>query len=110
MTVLKRNGNRELFNRNKLINGLTRACEKTPIHNNKVEVIVDELELQLQQRNIREVNSSEIGEMVLDHLKGVSEVAYVRFASVYRQFHGINDFVETLETFNSKKEQLATVV
>ena len=110
MTVLKRNGNRELFNRNKLINGLTRACEKTAIHNNKVEVIVDELELQLQQRNIREVNSSEIGEVVLDHLKGVSEVAYVRFASVYRQFHGINDFVETLETFNSKKEQLATVV
>jgi len=110
MTVLKRNGNRELFNRNKLINGLTRACEKTPIHNTKVEVIVDELELKLQQRNVREINSSEIGEMVLDHLKGVSEVAYIRFASVYRQFHGINDFVETLETFNSQKEQLATVV
>jgi len=110
MTVLKRNGNRETFNRNKLLNGLTRACEKTSIHSKKVEVIVDELELQLQQRNVREINSSEIGEMVLDHLKGISEVAYIRFASVYRQFHGINDFVETLETFNPKKEQLATVI
>ncbi|WP_320668244.1 transcriptional regulator NrdR [Prochlorococcus sp. MIT 1307] len=109
MTVLKRNGNREIFNRNKLLNGLTRACEKTSVQSNKVEVIVNELELQLQQRNIREIDSSEIGEMVLDHLKGISEVAYVRFASVYRQFHGINDFVETLETFNSKKGQLATV-
>ena len=109
ITVLKRNGNREVFSRSKLLNGITRACEKTEIQSNKVNLIVDELELQLQQRNIREVNSSEIGEMVLDHLKGMSEVAYVRFASVYRQFHGINDFVETLETFNSEKGQLATV-
>ena len=110
MTVLKRNGNKETFNRSKLINGLAKACEKTTIQNSKVEVIVNELELQLQQRNIREINSSEIGEMVLEHLKGVSEVAYIRFASVYRQFHGINDFVETLETFNSKKGQFATVI
>ena len=109
ITVLKRNGNRETFDRRKLLNGITRACEKTSIKSNKLEVIVDELELQLQQRNVREINSSEIGEMVLDHLKGISEVAYVRFASVYRQFHGINDFVETLETFNSEKSQLATV-
>ena len=109
ITVLKRNGNREVFSRSKLLNGITRACEKTEIQSNKVNLIVDELELQLQQRNIREVNSSEIGEIVLDHLKGISEVAYVRFASVYRQFHGINDFVETLETFNSEKGQLATV-
>ena len=109
ITVLKRNGNREVFSRSKLLNGITRACEKTEIQSNKVNLIVDELELQLQQRNIREVNSSEIGEMVLDHLKGISEVAYVRFASVYRQFHGINDFVETLETFHSEKGQLATV-
>ncbi len=110
ITVLKRNGTRETFNRNKLLNGLTRACEKTSIQSTTVKVIVDELELQLQQRNIREVPSSEIGEMVLEHLRNVSEVAYVRFASVYRQFHGINDFVETLETFNSEKGQLATVV
>ena len=110
ITVLKRDGNREVFNRSKLLKGLTRACEKTEIESNKVKVLVDELELQLQQRNIREVNSSEIGELVLEHLKGVSEVAYVRFASVYRQFHGINDFVETLETFKTDKAQLASVL
>ena len=110
ITVLKRDGNREVFNRSKLLNGITRACEKTQIQSSKVKLIVDELENQLQQRNIREVNSSEIGEMVLDHLKGISEVAYVRFASVYRQFHGINDFVETLETFKAEQGELASVV
>ena len=110
ITVLKRSGNRETFNRSKLLNGLTRACEKTSIQSNKVELIVDELELQLQQRNNREIQSSEIGEMVLDQLRDLSEVAYVRFASVYRQFHGINDFVATLETFKSEKGRLATVI
>ena len=110
MTVLKRNGNKETFNRSKLFDGLAKACEKTPIQSSKVEVIVNELEIQLQQRNVREVNSSEIGELVLEHLKGISEVAYIRFASVYRQFHGINDFIETLETFNSEKGRLATVI
>ena len=109
ISVLKRNGNRETFNRSKLVNGLTRACEKTCIGTSKVEIIVDELEAQLQQRNIREVNSAELGEMVLEQLQGISEVAYVRFASVYREFRGINDFVETLEKINAKKEQLATV-
>ncbi len=110
ITVLKRNGSREVFNKSKLLNGITRACEKTRIQSNKIKSIVDELELQLQQRNVRELDSSEIGEMVLEHLRGVSEVAYIRFASVYRQFHGINDFVETLETFNTEEGQLATVI
>ena len=110
IAVIKKNESKEIFSRNKLINGITRACEKTEIESNKVNVIVDELELQLQQSNIKEVKSSEIGEMVLENLKGISEVAYVRFASVYRQFHGINDFVETLETFKADKGQLATVL
>ena len=110
ITVLKRNGNRETFNRSKLLNGINRACEKTSIQNNKVALIVDELELRLHQRNVREVKSSEIGEMVLEHLKGINEVAYIRFASVYRQFSDINDFISTLKTFNSKKGQLATVI
>ncbi len=109
VTVIKRNGSKETFSRSKLINGLTRACEKTPIAGKKVEVLVDELELQLQQRNLREVHSSEIGELVLDQLRGISEVAYVRYASVHRQFHGINDFVATLETIKAAKGQLATV-
>tara|TARA_B100000700_G_scaffold266319_1_gene305336 strand:+ start:289 stop:768 length:480 start_codon:yes stop_codon:yes gene_type:complete len=111
ITVIKRNGNREAFSRSKMLNGITRACEKTSVLNEKVETIIDEIEIQLQQRNIKDVNSLEIGEMVLEQLKEISEVAFIRFASVYRQFHGVNDFVATLETFNSKeKEQLATVI
>ncbi len=109
ITILKRNGSRETFSRSKLINGLTRACEKTCIGTNKIEVMVDELELRLQQTNVREVNSAEIGEMVLEQLKEMSEVAYVRFASVYRQFHGISDFVATLEAIKTSKGELATV-
>ena len=109
ITVLKRNGSREIFNRNKILNGITKASEKTSIGSNQVKVIVDEIELELQQKNIRELNSAEIGEMVLAQLRTINEVAYVRFASVYKQFHGINDFVETLETFNTEKGQLATV-
>ena len=111
ITVIKRNSNREAFNRSKLLTGITRACEKTPVTQQKIEFIVDDIELQLQQRNVKEINSSEIGEMVLIHLKAINEVSYIRFASVYRQFHGVNDFIETLETFNPpNKEQLATVI
>ena len=111
ITVIKRNGNRETFNRGKILNGISRACEKTSVLTDRVELIVDDIEIQLQQRNTKDVNSLEIGEMVLAQLKEISEVAFIRFASVYRQFHGVNDFVATLETFNStEKEQLATVI
>tara|TARA_Y100001968_G_scaffold129749_1_gene118482 strand:- start:8004 stop:8354 length:351 start_codon:yes stop_codon:yes gene_type:complete len=111
ITVIKRNGNRETFNRSKILNGITRACEKTSLTSQKVEYLVTSIEIQLQQSNSRDVNSSEIGEMVLDHLKELSEVAYIRFASVYRQFHGVNDFIETLESFDpNQKNQLATVI
>ncbi len=109
ISVLKRNGSRETFSRTKLLNGITRACEKTCIGSTKIESMVDELEHQLQQSNIREIQSSEIGEMVLTQLRETNEVAYIRFASVYRNFHGINDFIATLEAFKSEKAQLATV-
>ena len=109
ITVLKRNGNRETFNRSKILNGLTMACQKTGLEQDRLESMVNELELQLQQRSGREVNSAEIGEMVLDQLSEMSEVAYVRFASVYRHFRGINDFVAALEGIHSNKEQLAAV-
>ncbi len=109
ISVLKNNGSREILSRSKLISGITRACEKTPISAEKIETLVDELELQLQQQNIREIQSSDIGELVLDELKKINEVAYIRFASVYRKFHGIHDFVETLENFKSSKEELAPV-
>ena len=110
ITVLKRNGNKETFNKSKILNGLTKACEKISIGSNKLELIVDELELELQQRNTREVNSEEIGEMVLAQLRGINEVAYIRFASVYKQFHGINDFIATLDSFKSEKGKFATVI
>ncbi len=104
ITVIKRSNAKETFSRSKLINGLNRACEKTSISNNKIELIVDEIELQLQQRNPKEINSSELGEMILHHLKTINEVAYIRFASVYRQFNGVNDFIDTLENFKTSKD------
>jgi transcriptional repressor NrdR len=110
ITVLKRNGHREIFNRSKLLHGLSRACEKTELTPSKLEAIVDELELSLQQSNSREIASSEIGELVLGHLKGLSEVAYVRFASVYRHFRSVSDFVSTLEGMNVDKAELAALV
>ena len=109
--VLKRNGAKELFNRSKIISGLNRACEKTLINGSKIEFIVDEIELELHQGVCKEIKSIEIGEMVLTHLKDINEVAYIRFASVYRQFNGINDFMKTLEALKPiKKEQLASVI
>ena len=111
ITVIKRSGAKELFNRSKIINGLNRACEKTLIHGSKIEFIVDEIELELHQGVCKEIKSIEIGEMVLSHLKDINEVAYIRFASVYRQFNGINDFIKTLEALKPiKKEQLASVL
>ena len=115
ITVVKRNGHRETFNRGKLLHGLLRACEKTGLEPARLEMVVDEIELQLQQRSGREVSSSEIGELVLQQLSEMSEVAYVRFASVYRQFQGISDFVATLEGLNrrsgsrSKTKALAAI-
>ena len=111
ITVLKKSGAKELFNRSKITNGLNRACEKTLINGSKIEFIVDEIELELHQGVCKEIKSIEIGEMVLTHLKDINEVAYIRFASVYRQFNGINDFMKTLEALKPiKKEQLASVI
>ena len=111
ITVVKRSGHRETFNRSKLLHGLLRACEKTGLEPARLEAVVDEIELQLQQRSGREVKSAEIGELVLDQLSAMSEVAYVRFASVYRQFQGVADFVATLEGLNrrvvGRREQAA---
>jgi transcriptional repressor NrdR len=106
ITVLKRDGHRETFNRSKLLHGLLRACEKTGLEPSRLETVVDDLELQLQQRSGREVSSAEIGELVLQQLSTMSEVAYVRFASVYRQFQGISDFVATLEGLNRRAQSV----
>ena len=96
IAVIKRDGRRQSFDRSKLLRGIVRSCEKTGIQMMRLEVIVDEIEAELQRLGSREVTSSNIGELVLKHLQQLSEVAYVRFASVYRQFQGIRDFVDTL--------------
>ncbi|MFO7628536.1 MAG: transcriptional regulator NrdR [Prochlorococcaceae cyanobacterium] len=105
VTVVKRNCSRETFSRGKLLHGLLRACEKTGLEPARLESLVDDIEIALQQRHSREVSSSEIGELVLQRLSQMSEVAYVRFASVYRQFQGISDFVATLEGLRSRGDQ-----
>jgi transcriptional repressor NrdR len=97
ITVIKRSGDRESFDRSKLLRGMVHACEKTGVSPLILETLVDDIEAELQQRARREVESREIGELVLQRLQTVSEVAYVRFASVYRQFKGIQDFAETLK-------------
>jgi transcriptional repressor NrdR len=96
ITVIKRNGDRESFDRSKLLKGIVRACEKTGIPHTQLEGLVDEIEAELQQQAVREVHTQEIGELVLKHLRKLNEVAYIRFASVYKQFKGIRDFLEIL--------------
>ena len=94
--VIKKDKSREVFNRDKLLNGLLRACEKRPVSLEKLENVIDEIELVLQNSLDREVSSDKIGELVMDKLKDVDEVAYVRFASVYRQFKDIGTFMSEL--------------
>ncbi|MBP0005867.1 MAG: transcriptional regulator NrdR [Cyanobacteria bacterium SBC] len=106
ITAVKRDGKRESFDRSKVLRGMVRACEKTPISHSQLESIVDEIEAKLQQRPTREVHTSEIGEIVLSYLKDLSEVAYVRFASVYQQFQGIRDFVDTLDQLRASRVAL----
>lgn len=101
IVVIKRNGDRESFDRSKVLRGIMRACEKTGVSPAELENLVDEIEAELQQRAVREVPSYEIGELILQRLQTVNEVAYIRFASVYRQFRGIRDFVDTLNHLQS---------
>lgn len=108
VTVIKRDGRRESFDRSKLLRGIVRACEKTGISPRRLETLVDEIEVEFQQRSGREVTSNEIGELVLRYLRDENEVAYVRFASVYRQFQGIRDFVDTLDHLKSHSEFVET--
>ncbi|MEG3440281.1 transcriptional regulator NrdR [Pannus brasiliensis CCIBt3594] len=101
ITVMKKDGKRESFDRSKLLRGIVRACEKTGISHNRLEEIVDDIESRLQQEPRREVTSHSIGRLVLEYLRHESEVAYLRFASVYGNFQGIRDFIETLADLQS---------
>jgi len=96
IVVVKKDGSRQSFDRNKIMAGLIRACEKRPVPYSALESMVNEIEQVLQNKMEREISSSEIGELVMERLKKIDDVSYVRFASVYRQFKDINTFIAEL--------------
>jgi len=96
LVVVKRDGSRQTFDKIKVMNGMLRACEKRPVPIQALEKIVDDIEQELLNKLEREVTTTEIGEMVMCRIKDVDEVAYVRFASVYRQFKDVNTFLDEL--------------
>ncbi|MEH6990119.1 transcriptional regulator NrdR [Cytobacillus firmus] len=104
LIVVKKEGTREEFSREKILRGLIKACEKRPVALKDLEDITFEVEKELRSNGVSEIKSDEIGEMVMDRLVNVDEVAYVRFASVYRQFKDINVFIDELKEL-IKKEQ-----
>ena len=97
LMVIKKDGRREPFSRQKLLTGLLKACEKRPVSTEQLEIMVSEIERQLRDANEREVPSERIGEEVMNRLFVTDEIAYIRFASVYRQFKDIHKFMEELE-------------
>lgn len=105
VVVVKKDKSREVFDRNKLLNGLLRACEKRPVPLETLERIVDEIETLLQNSLDREVPSTLIGTYAMDKLKKVDEVAYVRFASVYREFKDINTFMDELNKIKAERNR-----
>jgi transcriptional repressor NrdR len=104
LRVVKKDGRREPFDRGKVLSGIIKACEKRPVPMAEIERIVNEIERGLNNMMEKEVNSSFVGELIMEKLKDVDEVAYVRFASVYRQFTDVNTFVAEVEKLLSKKE------
>ena len=96
IVVIKRDSSRQQFDRNKILNGMLRACEKRPVPLAELEHAADEIEQAIQNSLDREISTEKIGELVMERLKPLDEVAYVRFASVYRQFKDINTFMEEL--------------
>ena len=100
--VIKKDGRREAFDRQKIISGIQRACEKRPVSRATIEKVVDQMELSLQESGEKEIDASRIGEAVMSALQSIDEVAYVRFASVYRQFRDINEFMSELKDILAK--------
>ncbi|MBP2653074.1 MAG: nrdR [Firmicutes bacterium] len=106
LMVIKKDGRREMFDRSKLLNGLLRACEKRPIPITVVENLVDKVEKEIRNLMEREVASHYIGDVVIRHLKDIDQVAYVRFASVYRQFTDLNNFMQELEALMKAQKKV----
>ena len=99
LIVVKKDGARQTFNRDKILNGLVRSCEKRPVAFQKLEDITNQVEKDLRAEGVTEVSSNDIGEKVMEHLMDVDQVSYVRFASVYREFKDVNTFMDELKKF-----------
>jgi transcriptional repressor NrdR len=104
LIVVKRDKSREVFDRNKLTAGILRACEKRPVSIEQIDNVVDAIEAELQSSVDREITSKKIGELTMEQLKEIDEVAYVRFASVYRQFKDINTFMDELNKLLTERK------
>ena len=104
LMVIKKDGRRESFDRNKIISGILKACEKRPVSVDQIEQIVFDIERAVQKKYDREVDSKEIGELIMKTLSALDEVAYVRFASVYRQFRDVNQFMDELKVILEKEK------
>ena len=102
LIVIKKDNNREQYDRSKIEAGILRACHKRPVSANQIDALVDEIETEIFNREEKEIPSSEIGEIVMDKLKDLEAVAYVRFASVYREFKDINTFMDELKKILDK--------
>ncbi|MBQ6360842.1 MAG: transcriptional repressor NrdR [Lachnospiraceae bacterium] len=96
MMIVKKDSTRELYDRSKIEAGLVRACHKRPISANEITEVVDRIENEIMQRDSREIPSTEVGELVMKHLRQLDDVAYVRFASVYREFKDVDTFLEEI--------------
>ena len=102
MIVIKKDGSREVFDRSKIMNGIIKACEKRPVSVDDIEAIVTDIERGLNNMMEKEIKSQFIGEVIMEHLSELDEVAYVRFASVYRQFKDVNTFISEIEKLVNK--------
>ena len=103
-TVVKRDGRRESFDREKLLNGLLRACEKRPVPRRELMAVVETVESALAAREVREMSTEEIGNLVIEELRRLDQVAYVRFASVYRRFEDVNQFMDELKQLLTQRD------
>lgn len=106
--VVKKDGRREIFDRNKIMSGLLRACEKRPISSSQLETIVDSVEKSVQEIPDREILTNEIGKIIMNHLKQLDKVAYVRFASVYLEFEDVSEFMTELKDLVKGREKKKT--
>lgn len=102
--VIKKDSSRDYFDKSKIVNGVLKACQKRPISRSQIEALADDIEKQLSNQMLTEVKSDFIGEMIMERLKNIDEVAYVRFASVYRQFKDINTFMQEIKNLMVNKD------